>query len=302
MLVTIWRRLIMNLPYECIPCLTNQFIRLADKVTDDQNLKLDIISTGLSHLSEELNGSYAPYITGNIYKYVKELVDISDPYKEEKATFNQMALYLINHLDLRNRIEMSCNPLDTAIRLSIAGNIIDFSLGRELGEIDVHSSIEDSLTQPLFGSTSTDMGEAIKSAKKILFLADNAGETAFDKLLLEYLPSNKVTYVVKGGPCVNDATYEDALAVGIDSLVSIIDNGAAYQGTMLTVCSDTFKETFEEADLIISKGQANFETLSDCKDKRIFFLLRAKCQIIANTIGCEKDAFVLLDNQTTELT
>lgn len=287
----------MKLPYECIPCLANQFVRLANKVTTDQSTQINIISKGLSHLSQELDKAYAPYITGNIYEYVKQLTGIHDPYKEEKSEFNNIALGLINDLNLKSCIQTSKAPLDTAIRLSIAGNIIDFSLGRELGKGDVHSSIDQSLKQPLFGEATSQFSEVLKSASKILFLADNAGETAFDKLLLEHLPKDKVKYVVKGGPCVNDATYDDAIAVGIDALVTVIDNGAAYQGTLLDVCSNAFRKEVEEADLIIAKGQANFETLYDFQDKRIFFLLRAKCRIIADTIGCKKDDFVLLDNK-----
>lgn len=286
-----------KLPYECIPCLANQFVRLANKVTEDQDIQIDIISKGLSHLSEELNKSYAPFITGNIYEYVKQITGINDPYEDEKSEFNNIALNLIDDLNLRRCIQINSDPLDTAIRLSIAGNIIDFSLGRELGKNDVHNSIEQSLKQHLFGTKTSEFREILNTSKKILFLADNAGETAFDKLLLEHLPRDKVTYVVKGGPCVNDATYEDAIAVGIESFVTVIDNGAAYQGTMLDVCSETFRKAFEESDLIISKGQANFETLYNLQDKKILFLLRAKCQVIADIIGCEKDAFVLLDNQ-----
>lgn len=287
----------IKLPYECIPCLAKQFVRVASRATDDHTIQTNIISKGLSHLSEELDKSYAPYITGNIYKYVRELTGVQDPYKAEKEEFNQIALELIDQFQLEDGIQSSAYPLDTAIRLSIAGNIIDFGLSRELDRTDVHDSIHMSLEQDIFGTESSEFEQVVKSSKKILFLADNAGETAFDTLLLKHLPMEKIRYVVKGGPCVNDATYEDAAAVGIHELVKIIDNGAAYQGTLLDVCSQEFIKEFEEADLIISKGQANFESLYNCQNKKIFFLLRAKCQVIADSIGCAKDDFVLLDNQ-----
>jgi uncharacterized protein with ATP-grasp and redox domains len=126
-----------------------------------------------------------------------------------------------------------------------------------------------------------------------MYIGDNSGEIIFDKFLIENLPAHKVTYVVKGGPIVNDATMDDAISTGIVDLVKVIDNGHFAQGTILKDCSSTFKNAFNKADLVISKGQANFETLSDIKDKAIFFLLRAKCNSVASAIGCNRMDYVL---------
>jgi uncharacterized protein with ATP-grasp and redox domains len=111
--------------------------------------------------------------------------------------------------------------------------------------------------------------QVVEKAKNIMYIADNSGEIIFDKFLLENLPVHKVTYVVKGGPIVNDATMEDAISTGVLDLVRVIDNGHSAQGTALKDCSSAFNSEFNKADLIISKGQANFETLSDVKDKTI---------------------------------
>jgi len=126
-----------------------------------------------------------------------------------------------------------------------------------------------------------------------MYIADNSGEIIFDKFLLENLPVNKVTYVVKGGPIVNDATMDDAISTGVADLVKVIDNGHSAQGIILKDCSSAFNNEFNKADIIISKGQANFETLSDIKDKTIFYLLRAKCSSIASEIGCNRMDYVL---------
>jgi len=170
---------------------------------------------------------------------------------------------------------------------------MDFSVGLKLESSDILKSVEDSVKHQIFGTGSTALKEAVEKAKKIMFIADNSGEIIFDKFLLQQLPMDKVTYVVKGGPIVNDATMEDAISTGVSDLVRVIDNGHCAQGTLLEACSEEFIKEFKEADLIISKGQANYETLSDVKDKKIFYLLRAKCKSVADAIGCKQMDYVL---------
>ena len=138
------------------------------------------------------------------------------------------------------------------------------------------------------------------NAQDILYLADNAGEIVFDRLLIEQLPMQKITVVVKGFPIINDATMEDAVAAGLTEIVSVIDNGSDAPGTILEICSDAFVSRFEQADLIITKGQGNYETLSDI-DKNIYFILKAKCPVIASDLGCPIGQMVLINKrvQTT---
>jgi len=129
-------------------------------------------------------------------------------------------------------------------------------------------------------------------AKSILYLADNAGEIVFDRLLIEQLPRERVTVAVRGAPILNDVTWVDATTVGVDTLVKVIDNGSDAPGTVLADCSDAFQKQFAEADLIISKGQGNFETLSDSPEN-IFFLFKAKCPVVADQVGCPVGTQVL---------
>lgn len=146
------------------------------------------------------------------------------------------------------------DPFDMACRLAIAGNIIDFSVGLKLEYSDIVKSVEDSIKHNIFGTGTTALREEVKKANNIMYIADNSGEIIFDKFLLEYLPLNKITYVVKDSPIVNDATMDDAISTGIVDLVKVIDNGNSAQGTILKYCSSTFKSEFSKADLIISKG------------------------------------------------
>jgi len=137
---------------------------------------------------------------------------------------------------------------------------------------------------------------AVNSAKKILYLGDNTGEIVFDRLLIEQLSPDRVTYVVRGAPVINDATMIDAENTGMTKMVRVIENGTDAPGTILSICSDNFLEYFNSTDLIISKGQGNYETLSE-EDKNIFFLFKAKCRIAARDAGCELGDIVVLKKE-----
>ena len=133
---------------------------------------------------------------------------------------------------------------------------------------------------------------AVSRANNILYLGDNAGEIVFDRLLIEQLPCEKITFVVKGGPILNDALMEDAQIVGLTDVVDVIDNGSDAPGTILESCSEAFRLRFDESDLVIAKGQGNYETLSDV-DKNIFFLVTPKCSVLARHLGREIGSLVL---------
>ncbi|MCH4886163.1 DUF89 family protein [Acidaminobacter sp. JC074] len=282
----------MKVKYDCIGCLSRQFVTLATKLTEDEIKQQEIISYGLKTLSHQAFDSMAPEITGKVCAYASQLTGVLDPYYNEKRDYNDIAFDIIDKMDLKKKVLESDDPFDTAVRLSIAGNIIDFSVGYDIDESTVEKSVQMSLETPLYGVSTSHFKEAISNAKNILFLSDNSGEIVFDQLLVSLLPKRKINYVVKGGPIVNDATMEDAISTGMDQMVSVIETGSQIQGTLLDDCHDDFKAYFEKADLIISKGQANFETLSHL-NKNIYFLLRAKCQCVADEIGCEKNDFVI---------
>lgn len=284
----------MNVKYDCIECLAKQSVTLAKKLTDDPTKREQIIAYGLEKLSQNAFTQTPPYITGQVYAYARALTGVHDPFEVEKKEYNTIAHKIIDSMSLRQMILDSEDAFDTAVRLSIAGNIIDFSVGYDIDESTVENSVTLSLTSDLHGVTTEAFKRAVESSKNILFLSDNSGEIVFDQLLISLMPKRKVIYAVKGGPIVNDATMEDAIAVKMDQMVPVVSTGSSIQGTILEDCSEDFKKLFDKADLIISKGQANFETLNH-SDKKIFFMLRAKCQCIADEIGCQKNDFVLIN-------
>lgn len=283
----------MKISRECIHCLARQAVEMAEVATSNVTMQEEIIKRSLQELVEMDFNETAPEIGFRMHQHAKNISGINDPYKRLKEQYNEIAQEIYERIIEEKWLDTAEDPFDMACRLAIAGNIIDFSVGLKLEHSDIVKSVENSIKHDVFGTGTIALRKAVEKADNIMYIADNAGEVIFDKFLLENLPVNKVTYVVKGGPIVNDATMHDAISTGVADLVRVIDNGHSAQGTILKDCSSTFRTEFSKADLVISKGQANFETLSDIKDKTIFYLLRAKCSSVASAIGCEQMEYVL---------
>jgi uncharacterized protein with ATP-grasp and redox domains len=172
--------------------------------------------------------------------------------------------------------------------LAIAGNIIDLAAN---SSYDLWATVQRVLDQPFAIDDSEAFRDALASADTLLYLADNAGETVFDRVLIETL-ERPVLYAVKGGPVLNDATMDDALAAGLDEVADLVSTGSDAPGTVLGTCSAEFRRLYEEAQLIVAKGQANYETLSG-EGERLFFLLQTKCPVIAQDVGVPQGGVVL---------
>ncbi len=279
--------------FDCVPCIVNHSLDSARRATDDRAIHEQVLRHVLRALSETDLCRSPPEMGQQIHRLIRHLTGCTDPYRDAKTHFNRMALALYPRLE--RCVAQSENPLDTAARLAIAGNVIDLGVSSHVAESYVCEEIERALRVPLTGDVG-DLSDAIKTAGRILYLADNAGEIVFDRLLLEQIldqiPNERLAVAVRGGPVLNDATMVDAQEAGLPGLVDVIDNGSDAPGTILAECSSSFRHRFEEADLIIAKGQGNYETLSDA-GKDIIFLLKAKCQVIARDLGCAVDSFVL---------
>ena len=280
----------MRIFLDCMPCFIRQALDSARLVTDDEQIHEQVVREVL-RLAADLDMSQSPPAIGQqIHRLIRELIGNNDPYHGLKQRFNRMAMRMC--IELAERLRTSENPLETAVRLAIAGNIIDLGVKTSIAESDIERIIRDCLTADFDSQQLEDFRNAVSRAKRILYLADNAGELVFDRLLIEQLPYEKIAVVVKGSPIINDATMEDAEFAGLTRIVEVIDNGSDAPGTILESCSQRFRERFEDADLIIAKGQGNYETLSDA-DKNIFFILKAKCPVIAMDLGCEVGQMIL---------
>lgn len=280
----------MKTYFDCMPCFIRQALDAAKLATDDEQIHEQVVREVL-RLASDLDMSQSPPAIGQqIHRLIRELVGEDDPYHRIKKRFNDLALKL--YPELRKQIVGSQDRLETAIRLAIAGNIIDFGVNSSVDESDLHKAISESLVADFDNLHLESFRDAVGQAEDIFYLADNAGEIVFDRLLIEQLPYEKVTVVVKGKPVINDATMEDAGAAGLTRIVEVIDNGSDAPGTILESCSEEFRRRFADADLIIAKGQGNYETLSDV-EKDMFFILKVKCPVIAQHLGCEVGQMIL---------
>lgn len=285
----------MKTKEECISCLRRQTRTFSKIMSDEVEVRNQILKFGYGEIERCNYNETAPKITADIFHHAIKVTGLEDPYRSEKDFSNNIAREIVENLNLGELIKGS-DGFEKAVKLSIAGNIIDFSALEKVEDEKVYTTVKKSISSNLYNQSVKQFKDDVNKASSIMFIADNAGEIVFDQLLLSKIDLSKVVFVVKKGPIVNDATMRDCMMIGLDEQVRIIDNGTAIQGCDLRFCSDDFLEEFNKADLIISKGQANYETLEDVKDKNIYFLLMAKCQTVADNIGCNKGDYVLIKN------
>lgn len=279
----------MRTHLDCLPCFVRQALEASRLISADRRLQEELMRRVLRWAGEIDLSLPPPVMSQRIHRLLKELSGNQDPYRGAKRRQNAMAMALLP--ELKRLVDTSSDPLLTAARLAVAGNIIDMGVGGELNETKVRDSMERALEQPLQGDWEG-FSKAARMAQRILYLADNAGEIAFDRLLVERLGPERVTVAVRGGPAINDATMDDAAEVGLDRLVKVIDNGSDAPGTILGDCKPEFIDQFQKADMVIAKGQGNFETLSEAP-REVFFLFQTKCRVAAEHAGFPVGSWVV---------
>ncbi len=272
---------------ECFPCFLRQTIIALEQHGARERCE-EIIKEVLPVIAGADTLKPPAYTTTFIHRLIRNRLG-DDPFKNIKSTYNRIAMDL--YPKLRGKMAESADPLRTAARLAIAGNVIDFGI---YSSIDIEGSIGRALEQSIAVDDYTAFQEALPGAQDILYLLDNCGEIAFDRLLIEELASRgkNVTAVVKGSPVLNDVTREDAEQVGLGSVCRVIDNGSDAIGTIIEWTSPTFREAFDRTDLVISKGQGNFETLTGT-EKRTFFLFQSKCDLVSKELGLPPGSMLL---------
>ena len=285
---------------DCIPCFFRQALegsRIVRATPKQQKKIIDEFAKRIPKISLQCS---PPEIARFGYSLLKKISPKGDPYKDIKQKSNRIALRLLGKL--RNKVDHAPDKLLTALELAIAGNIIDFGVKNNL-------NIKEDLKKILAEENKSihkqsifhyqEFRRALKKAGDILYLADNAGEVVFDRVLIEEIkkeyPVKNIYYAVKEKPVINDALFEDAKVCGIDKTARVISNGSDAPGTLLSFCSKEFKRIYKSADMIISKGQGNFESLSSEK-RPIFFLFMVKCPVVAKETGCKIGNIVLFYN------
>jgi uncharacterized protein with ATP-grasp and redox domains len=271
---------------DCYPCFLRQALDAARMAGASEGQQKAVLDRVLDVLRQVETSSTPPEIGDRVHRIVRQEVGDDDPYRAAKEVSTRQALALYPRM--KALLAGADDPLEVAVRMSIAGNIIDLAPAREY---DLWGAVERVLAQPFAIDDRAALRGALSRARRVLYLADNAGETVFDRLLIETL-ALPVSYAVKGGPILNDATRQDALAAGIDRAAEIVSTGSDAPGTILDRCSEGFRRLYDEAELIVAKGQANYETLSD-EGPDVFLLLQTKCPVIARDVGVPVGSIVL---------
>jgi len=278
----------MKAHLDCYPCFLKQTLIALRLGTRDDEKREYILKHIISIIGNADTSKTPAHTTTFLHREIRNLLG-NDPFKDIKSEYNQIALRLYPFL--KTQIHKSPDPLWTASRLAIAGNVIDFGI---FTSVDIEGTVRRSLSGPIAVDDYNLFGDEIARADEILYLVDNAGEIAFDRALIETLISlgKKVTAVVKGSAVLNDSTIDDAREVHLTSVCKVIDNGSDAVGTIIEWTSEDFQDTFNNASLIISKGQGNFETLLGSQ-KKIFFLFQSKCDVVSKELRLSKDSMLL---------
>ncbi len=290
-------REIMKTHLDCIPCFLKQSLEAARMATDDEQLQQDVLQKVMSYLTTISLTDSPPEISREIHNIIRSETNTKDPYKKVKTHSNFTAQK--QYAALHTMIEDADDPLLMAVKLAIVGNVIDFGSS---SRFDVTEML-DKLSHIDFDATAyPQFQKALQNAQSIVYLADNTGEIFYDKLLLSELSKQgkTITYVVRAHPIINDATIEDAYHAEIDKIATIIagDEGQEYSapGMVCSFASPQFLESIESADMVISKGQGNYEGLSSYH-RDIFFLFVVKCPLVAREVDAAVGTLILKVNK-----
>lgn len=278
----------MKTHIECFPCFLRQTVIALKQLNCLQNLQQEIFHDVLSVMQKADMNKPPAYTTTFIHRAIRDRLGL-DPFRKIKSDYNTIAMGL--YPELKEKVSSSQDPLRTAARLAIAGNIIDFGI---FTSVDIGTSVANALKENIAVDDYYSFKKAVSDTDTILYLLDNSGEIVFDKLLIEELvrKGKKVKAVVKGSPVLNDVTIDDAYQTNLTELCEVVDNGSDAIGTILEWTSPEFQSLFQAADLIISKGQGNFETIAG-NGKRTYFLFQSKCDVVSKDLGLSPGSMLL---------
>lgn len=281
---------------KCIPCTIQQAIKVADMVGLKE--KDDLLRKVFAYLSKvDFKISTTPELIGEIFSLLKKEARNDDPYKETRTYYNN--LFSRQLPTLEQEIDKTDDPFRESVKYAIIGNIIDFNPIHDMQLPDVESYFARLKREKLEIDDSGFLRQEVAKANVLLYLGDNCGEICLDKILVKKMrevnPLCQIFFAVRGTAVVNDSVEEDAHAVGMHDYATIISNGDSSLGTVLHRTSKKFQEIYRKADIVIAKGQANYECLSEEK-KNLYFLLMTKCEVIADDIGTEVMKMICMKN------
>lgn len=273
---------------ECLACMFRQALNTARVATHDTRKHTRILNE-LANVLPSLDMKRSPATNSQpVYDIVSRITGVRDPYARQKRETNQAAMDLLPGLEAT--VHRSADPLKAAVHLAVAGNIIDLGIGHAF---NLRKDVARIMKQPFAIDHFSAFKRDLKPGRTLLYLGDNCGEIVFDRILVEQLLARrvKVVFAVKSGPIINDALMEDAEWAGITELCPVIETGSNDIGVGWKRASRLFRRHVAQADIILGKGHGNFET---CAGRRgnYYFLLKAKCDIVAAELGVKTGATV----------
>ncbi len=278
---------------DCLLCMLRQVVEASRMAAEEHEVHEKIMDDSLKIISEYKKYRCSPDLCRVLHQAVKKHTGVADPYMHIKERDIKAALDL--YPQLKRFLEKKGNSLYWALKTAGTGNIIDSAL---YNNVNMENCVKEELEREFSICDMEIFEKCLKAAKRILIIGDNAGETVFDRILAEHLQEFEIIYAVRSEPIINDVTLSDAYASGLDNCTKIVSTGCNVPGAVLEECSTEFTEIFHNADIVISKGLGNHETLSD-QDRGIFFLLKAKCPVIAQKLGVALNDYVFKFNGNT---
>ncbi|NLJ41252.1 MAG: DUF89 family protein [Clostridiales bacterium] len=291
----------MNIGLECAYCVIERSDERYDKFSKDPEGKLRFMKNVFQLIASASDGVSTPHMDKLINDLLREEFDIEDEFKDSNSYFNKLILRM--EAEIEDEIEKNDDPILAALRLAMVGNFIDFGAMSDVSTDKLQELIRSSGSQPVDNEEYKLFHKDLESAVNLVYLLDNSGEIVFDKVFIKILkrlyPDISIKAVVRGYPVYNDVTMKDALEIGLDSIVPIIDNGTAIPGTALEEINQETKDAIDKADLIISKGMGNFETLYGCS-KNIYYIFLCKCDYFVKLFGVPKFTGMFLNELRPE--
>ncbi|MBP2635417.1 MAG: hypothetical protein H6Q72_1324 [Firmicutes bacterium] len=289
----------MKLNLDCILCNIQQVLTVTDLLKVDAVNKEIIMRNVLDYLHSTNYERSNPEVIRGTWDIITNHVKAKDPYKEIKCYYNTELSKLAGKI--RALIEQSQDKFGMALKIAITANLIDFAANHSFDEGMLLNKITNTNVQPLEIDDSKKLYKKLEAAGSLLYLGDNCGEIVVDKIFIEYIkecfPAIKIYFGVRGEPIVNDVTIEDASMVQMQEVAEVVSNGDSSLGTVIQRTTPEFCEVFYQADVIIAKGQGNFESLSEIDRGNIFFMFMAKCQAVASLLDIPKLSIVCVENK-----
>jgi hypothetical protein len=274
----------MTIDKACVECIINQSAKVADAIHASESLSNELTSA-VKDMSK--NFSYddtPPEIASYVYEKMAQIANKTDLYDEVKALSTKKALSFIPIL--KEKLTLSGNKLLTATKIAVAGNVIDLAAAVVF---DLEEEFEKIFDTEFAYNDFDLLQEKLAYAKTVLVVGDNVGEHIFDYMFIETLkelyPHVKYSYMVRGNPIINDVTLKEAKEAGFDELCELVDSGVNTPGFTYYRANRYSKELFDSVNLVISKGMGNYECMSPSHRKNICFLLKVKCEVVANSLS-----------------